>query len=310
MAIDNIARGLALSLLNNDGKFSADLMPPIEIKGKTQFTVGGLASGTSLEGKTIEEVLLMILFGVSDPTLTDPSLIVRGGPALGVAGQAFNVTGQIEFNRGSISPAHGTSGFRAGLPISYSINDEIQLTQETVIDFSYQIDKLAKGNNSITIIVNYSEGEQPLNSLGGEFDKPLPAGQLSYTLTVVGQNPIYAGLVDGIEINLADSYFDLTDISQGAGYLITSAAEIEFTDKWSISFPSEISIVGIKQYDILSQSWQWLGGSPAASLSYFNQTVIQRDINGELINYTTYSNALDQVGERQLKFYTILPEGE
>ena len=310
MAIDIIARGLALSLLNDDGKLASDMMPGLEETGTTQYAVGGIPTGMSLEGKTWEEIIILMLFGVILPVFTSPKLLVSKLPTVGVANRELEISGNIIFDRGKIQPANGTSGFRAGLPSYYIIGDETKVTQETNINFKYLIPSLSKGTNTFSIIVYYDEGEQPLDSSGKEFDKPFPAGSITYTLTIEGQSPVYAGLEDGVEVDLNNAYFDNTKQSQGAGYNISSVAEVEETDKWSIAFPSDLAIVGIKQYDIISQQWQWLGGSPEASFTYFNISPIEKEINGIIENYTSYSNALDLVGERELRFYTVLPKGE
>ena len=136
MAIDIVARGLALSLLNDKGKLASELMPEVQNGEVTQYSVGGVPAGMSLDGKTLEEILTLMLFGVVNPTLINPSLKVSGNPRVGVAGRPLEVTGQIKFDRGRISPANGTSGFRAGLPSFYTIGDETLVTQETTINFS------------------------------------------------------------------------------------------------------------------------------------------------------------------------------
>lgn len=311
MAIDIIARGLALSLLGDDGKFTSDLMPGLTETGVTQYAVGGIPEGVSLEGKTTEEIMLLMLFGVVAPTLTNPSLSIVGTPLIGTANRALEISGKITFDRGTINPANGTSGFRAGLPSYYIIGDKTQVTQATDVNFTYLIPSLQKGNNTISIIVHYDEGEQPRDSQGKEFDKPLPAGQLSQTLTIVGFSPIYAGLNDnGTELFLADVYFDYTDRGEGAGYQLFSDAEINIDDKWAFLVPADQPVVGIKQFDIMSQTWQWLGGDPASSLAYFNQESIIKEIDGLAETYTQYQNALDLVGERELRFYITLPEEE
>ena len=75
MAIDIIARGLATSLIGSDGKIDAGKMPVVsgtsELQGFT--SIGKLTDASMVEGKTAEELLLMMLFGIVNPTLTGPS---------------------------------------------------------------------------------------------------------------------------------------------------------------------------------------------------------------------------------------------
>ena len=78
MAIDIIARGLATSLVGSDGKISSDKMPTLQGTSElTGFTsIGKLTDPSLIEGKTAEEILLMMLYGVVSPTLTEPKLSI------------------------------------------------------------------------------------------------------------------------------------------------------------------------------------------------------------------------------------------
>jgi hypothetical protein len=127
MAIDIVARGLASSLTGADGKISSDKMPVLT--GTSELTgfypLGRLTDPSLIEGKTAEEILLMMLYGVVNPTLIDPSLVfaLSEDSKTPVIGRQSLIKGTLTFNRGSISPAYGTSGYRAGDAIEYSIGD-------------------------------------------------------------------------------------------------------------------------------------------------------------------------------------------
>jgi hypothetical protein len=129
MAIDNVARGLASSLVGADGKIAGDKMPTLtgtsDLTGF--FPVGKLTDSSLVEGKTAEEILLMMLFGVVNPVLTAPklSIALSADNEVPIIGRPSVIRGSLAFDRGKIDPAYGTSGYRAGEAISYSIGDLI-----------------------------------------------------------------------------------------------------------------------------------------------------------------------------------------
>ena len=126
MAIDIVARGLASSIVGPDGKIAADKMPTMGAAPDSGvFTpVGNLKDASQVEGKTAEEILMMMLFGTRNPTLTNPSFkATLSSDAVLEAGVPQIVTGILTFDRGKISPAYGTSGYRAGAPTQYLVND-------------------------------------------------------------------------------------------------------------------------------------------------------------------------------------------
>ena len=135
MAIDIIARGLATSLVGSDGKISSEKMPVLsgtsDLSGFT--SIGKLTDPSLVEGKTAEEILLMMLYGVVSPTLTNPSLSIAFNedsfPL--VIGRESLLKGTLTFDRGKIEPAYGTSGYRAGALSYYTINDNLN----TLSDF-------------------------------------------------------------------------------------------------------------------------------------------------------------------------------
>ena len=95
----------------------------------TSVTVGGITSGTSYEeGTPLETIFRDMLNPVAYPTLTNPSATISAtGAKLLETGSTLNTTMTISFNRGSINPAYGTSGYRAGQAQSYSLDGTTKL---------------------------------------------------------------------------------------------------------------------------------------------------------------------------------------
>jgi hypothetical protein len=106
---------------------------------------------------------------------------------------------------------------------------------------------------------------------------------------------------------------DANDANGGEGYQIEIAQEIETmenTIKQTILIDSTVKIVGIQQFNDMSNQWDWINGSPAASLKTFNTEFTTVSVNGVDKDYTAYINNIDMAfGARQLRFYTTLPKG-
>ena len=82
----------------------------------TSVTVGGITSGTTYEeGTSLETIFREMLNPVEYPTLTNPSATLSAtGAKLLETGATLDTTMTLTLNRGSISPAYGTSGYRSG----------------------------------------------------------------------------------------------------------------------------------------------------------------------------------------------------
>lgn len=295
MAIDIIARGLATSLLGSDGKLASDKLPTMAAvpEGTTFYPVGAITDASLLEGKTADEILLMMLYGIVNPVLTAPSVSIVLDEEITTltAGRATEVSGELVFDRGSISPAYGTLGYRAGNATSYIVNDVVYESPRFTFTFTPVV-----GDNIISAAVVYAEGEQPLNSIGQAYDSALPAGTIAASLIIKGVAPVYT--LDGEDIE-----FVAFEDEQGSGYEITVPMESLAGDKQAFAVSSEVEVIGIKQFNVLSQQWEWLGGSAEASLTYFDTTTISGDSLGESEDYVLYTHNDLPTGERELRIY-------
>lgn len=297
MAIDIIARGLASSIIGADGKIASEKMPTIEgTSGLTGFyPLGKLTDPSLIEGKTAEEILLMMLFGVVSPTLTDPSFSVElTSGATAIIGRESQVIGALNFDRGSISPAYGTSGYRAGLPISYLVGDHEEASTATSYNFTVALTPTV-GDNEIICQVNYGEGEQPLNSIGQPIGAPLPAGSLFTSFVVKGIYALY--IADGSEQEF--TYFVEED---GEGYQTIMASEGTGI-KQSFAIAKGVTVIGVKVFDDMSQQWVWIGGSAEDSLATFDTSTLEGESLGEEDDYVLYTHNGSRTGERELRVY-------
>lgn len=148
------------------GSLEADLV--------TSVTVGGITSGTTLEaGTSFEQIFRDMMNPTAYPTLTNPSASLSAtGAKLLEVGATLNTTFTITFSRGSINPAYGTSGYRSGVATGYTFDGETTTTNT----FSKTI---TSAKTSYQGSVAYEAGEQPKNSVGGDYNTPLPAGSVN-----------------------------------------------------------------------------------------------------------------------------------
>lgn len=173
-----------ITVVGGGGELEADLT--------TSVTVGGITSGTTYEeGTSLETLFRDMLNPTAYPTLTNPSASISAtGAKLLETGATLNTTFTISFNRGSINPAYGTSGYRSGVASGYTFDGETKETNTfartiTSAKLSYQ------GS------VSYEAGEQPKNSVGGDYSTPLPAGS-------VNTNTITYEFVDAMWSNVSN----------------------------------------------------------------------------------------------------------
>ena len=135
--------------------------------------VGGVEPGDTWAKDTpLETVMRNILDPVLYPELTAPSATLTAtGAKLLETGSSIDTLMTVTFNRGQINPSYGTSGYRSGEAIDYTLAG---LTQFANV-FNVTV---TEAKTSYTATVRYGQGEQPLDSEGEDYDSPLPAGSV------------------------------------------------------------------------------------------------------------------------------------
>ena len=139
------------------------------------IAVGGITAGTTYEeGTSLETIFRDMLEPTLYPTFTAPSATLSGsGSKLLEAGSTLNATLTATFNRGSINPAYGTSGYRSGAATGYILNGGTEQSGNTWSEV------VTASNRSFSASVKYSEGDQPKDSKGNDYGSPLPAGSVN-----------------------------------------------------------------------------------------------------------------------------------
>ena len=156
-------------------------------------TAGGIPSGTTyVVGTTYDKLWKDLLNPVAYPTLTNPSAsLTATGVKLLEKGATLATTMTVAFNRGSINPAYGTSGYRSGAASDYALNGG---TPQALNTFTLTVDE---SQLTYQATVNYAAGEQPKDSEGNDYDSPLAAGS-------VNSNTITYEFVDALWANTAN----------------------------------------------------------------------------------------------------------
>jgi hypothetical protein len=140
----------------------------------TSLTVGGITSGTNYaKGTPLENIFKNLLNPVAYPTLTNPSVSLSGtGSKLLETGATLAVTLTATFSRGSINPAYGTSGYRSGAVQGYTLNNGTEQAGNTWSE------TVSASNKTFKCSARYAAGEQPKDSVGNDYNSPLPAGSV------------------------------------------------------------------------------------------------------------------------------------
>lgn len=237
------------------------------------IAAGGIKVGDQfLQGEQLETLWRNLLDPVKGPTFTNPSvLIVPSGGLLMEPGETKETTLIIKFDRGSITPAYGTSGNRAGEILSYQINDV------NVSDINYSV-TVSETNKEFIATVYFGEGEQPKDSKGDDFGSPLPAGSVkSPTLTYEFVNPIWSNAADITQI-VKELLVSKNSKSKTFRFPPQTVANPEVFD-----IPKSWTITKIEAFNEITNRFE--------EISDFKRTdVVHQDLAGRDVEYNRYTD--------------------
>ena len=297
-----------------------------------QNTVGGLVRGTTLTGKSLKDILYMILVGGIAPTITEPTFNITQKDIIGIVNSPATINGTVTFDRGKIVVVDQQSeeeifqNYRAGEVVSYTLNNGSGIqtieTNETTYNFSINVPSLSSIKTQYAITVNYAEGPQPEYSGGvGDYDKPLPAGSMTVYAEAIGLTNTWSGtseescveldnILGGIitddnnidNVGMFEEY-DADGNVAGAGFQLYTP-EVKEGQIPTVLIQSSVDITGVKVADIGTHSWTWYTNPETGeatregSVAAFEKVgTTTREINQQTINYNVYN-------------YTGLPSGE
>jgi hypothetical protein len=191
----------------NEIVLTQDLIPTVTVGGVTKGVANKIDAGTS-----IETVLRKILAPALNPTLTAPSATITSDASslLCECGDEQTVDFTITFNRGSIDPAYGTSGYRSGAATGYKLNAGTEQASNVFENVSILLG--SEGTLTYTGNVLYAAGEQPKNSEGADYSSALAAGNVdSNTITFEFVNRVWDNTADKTQVVAQNSLVSLAN---------------------------------------------------------------------------------------------------
>lgn len=289
-------------------------------------TVGGILANSILTGYSLKDILSMIFYTTTNPIIIEPTLTIEQKNAVGIVNSNANIDATATFNRGQILLNGVLQNFRAGEADYYTLNGvrgNITVNtsgQITVQPLEATINSIEIGKNEYDVVFHYTQGPQPTNSVGANFETPLPAGTITAQVSITGLTNTWTGnsddidgaIVDNIVLNgiITDSseaskdevgmFEELTDSGEviGAGYQFTANAS-KYSPDYSETYapvvliPQGVTITGIQAWDDLQSQWNWYRGDNAeeslAANSWIAGETVEREINHQTITYIVYT---------------------
>lgn len=240
----------------------------------TSISLGGIASGTEYEeGTSLEKILRNLLNPVLYPTFTNPSVSLSAtGTKLLEKGATLDTTFTAIFSRGSISPAYGTSGYRSGVATGYSLNGGASQQGNT-----WNV-TITEALTSYSASVSYAEGEQPKDSIGEDYDSPLPAGSVnSNTVSYEFVNALWSN-DSNITVIAKESLVSKSSKVKQFNFPDATVANPEVFD-----VPASWTVIAVEVLNTLSGQWE-------SCISEYTVTdTTHNDAGGNSTNYKRYT---------------------
>lgn len=250
--------------------------------------IGDLKAGTTvgeLEGLTFSELFDRILFSSLNPTFVNPSIkfnLVGYSTIVEVGSKAPSIENfVVNFDRGGIYLGDEFQNYRAGeLNNSQSfiyVNNNESLGMPEIIE---------GGNTVYRYKASYTEGPQPINSRGGAYGSPLPAGSItSSPITITGIYPWFATTAGATANTLVKQPLKKTN-TYSDEFTLQSAALCEQI----IETPEEITELKVKE--------PMSGNFIVSTLDKYIKTTVTKTINGVSKTYYRYTYDVDTNGYR------------
>ena len=238
------------------------------------ISVGGIMTGTSYAAGTSYDTLWKSLLNpIAYPTLTNPSATISAtGAKLLESGSTLDTTITVSFNRGTINPAYGTSGYRSGVATSYALNGGTAQAGNT---FDVTVDST---QTSYQATVSYEAGEQPKDSTGRDYASPLAAGSVnSSTLTYEFTNALWANT------SSISTVAKLALVSKSAKQKDFSFPAQTVANPEVFDVPADWTVTAVQVKNDLSGAYE-------DALSQFTVTnTTHEDAAGNTVNYKRYT---------------------
>ncbi|MBP5593919.1 MAG: hypothetical protein J6Y02_00960 [Pseudobutyrivibrio sp.] len=250
-------------------------------------TTGGINAGANYpQGTTFEKLFRDMLNPIEYPTLTNPSASITGtGDKLLEKGDSVSVTLTAALDRGEITPAYGTSGYRSGPATDYTLNGGSAQAGATFEE------TVTEQNASFTVVINYSQGEQPKDSVGNDYSSPLSAGSVtSDALTYEFVNALWSNTatVNTIAKNA------LVSASAKEHIFVFPPTTVTYPEVFDV--PSSWTVTHVDVKNTLSNQWE------DCSTEFTITTTTHDDAGGNSTSYDRYTCNLGYaMGSREIR---------
>jgi hypothetical protein len=253
------------------------------------ITAGAINIGDTVSaGTTLQELVEQLLLTTYNPTFVAPTFSLTDSVAnLQEIGDVINIPLTFNFNRGAIKgdlvggtwDANATQDFRAGEATSYTIDGNTQPGNTyTVSSHTVSI-----GTNSFSGTVTYTQGPQPVDSNGSNYNSQLAGGTSpSRSTSFEGVYPIFLGNSGGTEDKRALISHSANNIECSQDYNETSSL------RHRIAIPNDMigsQSVSFQQFNTLNSQWENIQSSD------FTSSSVTRAVQGNSINYTLYTKS-------------------
>ena len=239
------------------------------------------------EGTSLLTIIKKMLTKTYYPSFTNPSAsIAATGSKLLECGSILNTTFTVTFNQGTINPAYGTNGKRAGAANGYSLNGG---TSQITNTFNENISE--SGALTWSAVVTYDQGPQPKDSHGENYNSPLPAGSVT-------TNQIKYEFVNALYANTSNisTVSKLSLVSKSSGsYTFNFPAQSETTPE-IFEVPADWNITAVEMLNTLNNQWE------SVIWEFDTSNITHLDAGGNIVNYVKYTdNRGYAAGDRKVR---------
>lgn len=277
MAVDVVTLALAKKYTDEHGGGGGGGSADLEQALTVTETVGGVTSGKTYSiGTKLETIFRDMLDPVKYPTFVAPSATLAAtGAKLLETGATLATTMTITLNRGSITPAYGTSGYRAGEATGYTLAGGESQAENT---FPVTV---TSAKTSYQGSASYAAGEQPKDSKGNNYGEPLAAG-------TVNTNTISYEFVDAMWSNVSNisaiAKMSLVSRSAKQRDMVFPAQTVANPEVFDI--PALWTVTAVQVKNDLS------GAFEDASAQFTVTDTTHNDAAGNSVNYKRYTFSL------------------
>lgn len=265
----------------------------------TAIEVGGIDAGTTYaQGTSLETVIRDMLEPTLYPTITPPSVTISVSTTLYEAGTDTYVQPTTTANRGSINPAYGTNGYRAGTP-----NNTDGAWWYYDVQMSSWMEWFGSHDNGFRVwdghiskwykVIFFADGEQPKDSKGNNYLAPYhnDNGEESNVLTFKFVNAIWANTSNIATVAKLALLDNTTTKQKDLSFPAQTVANPEIFD-----IPASWTVTAVQVKNDLSGAWE------DASSQFTVTDTTHNNAAGTSVNYKRYTfNMGVDTGARQIR---------